>query len=113
MIADDIIVKIGCKGAEGINNASIARSDKTIVTAGTVVHKSCRMTYVNKKHIEKHKKARLDIPTLSVKRIGVSLLEHTTIKQTAFSVGTKLLCPRRVQIMRHIAVLELLTLWKK
>ena len=67
VIADDIIVKIG---AEGINNASIARGDKTIVTAGTVVHKSCRMTYVNKKDIEKHKKARLDIPTLSVKRIG-------------------------------------------
>ena len=35
-----------------------------------MVHKSRRMTYVNKKDIEKHKKARLDIPTLSVKMIG-------------------------------------------
>ncbi|XP_069601912.1 uncharacterized protein [Ranitomeya imitator] len=50
-------VVIGAKGAEGINNASIERGVSTVVAAGAVVHKRCRMNYINKKQIELHKKA--------------------------------------------------------
>ena len=60
-------VKIGKKGAEGINNASVERGNNITVTDGTTVHKSCRSTYINKKYIEKDKKSKFD-STSSVKR---------------------------------------------
>lgn len=50
-------VVIGAKGAEGINKASIERGVSTVVAAGAVVHKRCRMNYINKKQIDLHKKA--------------------------------------------------------
>ena len=50
-------VVIGAKGAEGINKASTERGVSTVVTAGAVVHKRCRMNYINKKQIDLHKKA--------------------------------------------------------
>ena len=60
-------VKIGKKGAKGINNASIERGNNIIVTAGMFVHKLCRMNYIHKRDIEKHKRAKSDC-TSSVKR---------------------------------------------
>jgi hypothetical protein len=62
------IVSIGHKGAEGINKASIERSDSIVVSVGTLVHKSCRLNYINKKDIEKHKKGIIDCHKLPVKR---------------------------------------------
>ena len=50
------IVEIREKGATGINHASIERGDDIKVTAGSNVHKKCRMDYVNKKDIERFKK---------------------------------------------------------
>ena len=50
------IVEIREKGATGINHASIERGDDIKVTAGSNVHKKCRMDYVNKKDIEIFKK---------------------------------------------------------
>ncbi|XP_069605408.1 uncharacterized protein [Ranitomeya imitator] len=50
-------VVVGAKGAEGINKASIERGVSTVVAAGAVVHKRCRMNYINKKQIDLHKKA--------------------------------------------------------
>ncbi len=60
-------VKIGKKGAEGINNASVERGNNIIVTAGMFVHKFCRMNYVHKRDIEKLKRAKSDCIS-SVKR---------------------------------------------
>ena len=42
-------VKIGEKGAEGFNNASVERRDSINVIPGAVVHKYCCMNYINKK----------------------------------------------------------------
>lgn len=39
------------KGAEGINRASIKRGVKVRVEAGTSVHKTCRVSHINKKDI--------------------------------------------------------------
>lgn len=39
------------KGAEGINRASIERGVKVRVEAGTSVHKTCRVSHINKKDI--------------------------------------------------------------
>lgn len=66
-LGSEDIVEIGIKGAEGINKSSVERDDNLNVTAGTVVHKSCRMRYINKKNIQKDKKDKLD-GTSSIKR---------------------------------------------
>ena len=50
------IVEIREEGATGISHASIERGDDIKVTAGSNVHKKCRMDYVNKKDIERFKK---------------------------------------------------------
>ena len=57
--SEDSVV-ITRKGADGINNASVDRGESINVAAGTKVHKTCRMNYINKKNIERHKKAKLD-----------------------------------------------------
>ena len=52
----DDIVKIGQKGADGINAASVQRGDSIVVTAGCKVHSGCRKWYINKRDIENQKK---------------------------------------------------------
>lgn len=52
----DDIVKIGQKGADGINAASAKREDSIVVTAGCKVHPGCRKWYINKRDIENQKK---------------------------------------------------------
>ena len=46
-------------GVEGINEASIERSDIIVVSVGTTLHKLCRFNYIYK-GIEKHKKGIID-----------------------------------------------------
>ena len=46
--SEDSVV-ITRKGADGINNASVDRGESINVAAGTKVHKTCRMNYINKK----------------------------------------------------------------
>ena len=41
------VVKIGQKGADGINSASIKRGDTITVTTGDAVHCTCRKSYIN------------------------------------------------------------------
>ena len=48
------IVSIGEKGADSINKACVERGDDIHLTAGTGMHKSCRLSYTNKKLIYKH-----------------------------------------------------------
>lgn len=68
VLGDEERVVIGDKGAEGINRASIERGDRIVVCSGTVVHKKCRMNYINKKQIDLYKKAKFNKPSLPVKR---------------------------------------------
>jgi hypothetical protein len=68
VLGDEERVVIGEKGAEGINWASIERGDRIVVCSGTVVHKKCRMNYINKKQIDLYKKANFNKPSLPVKR---------------------------------------------
>ena len=81
-------VTIGKKGADGINIASVERGDNILVTAGTVVHKSCRMNYVNKKDIERHKRATYD-STSSVKRSARLSLGQFDSKTDCLFCGNK------------------------
>ncbi|CAB3998648.1 Hypothetical predicted protein [Paramuricea clavata] len=74
VLRDEERVVIGEKGAEGINQAIIERGDRIIVSSGTVVHKKCRMNYINKKQIDLYKKAKFNKPSLPVKRSA-----HTSI----------------------------------
>lgn len=52
-------VCISEKGAEGINNASVARGDNIVVEKGDRVHVSCRSKYINKKYIEAEQKKKI------------------------------------------------------
>jgi len=45
------VIPIGEKDARNINNASLERGEEIIVTACTIIHKSCLKRYVNKKDI--------------------------------------------------------------
>lgn len=81
-------VVIGKKGADGINNASVDRGDGIVVAAGAGVHTTCRVKYVNKVAIERHKKAKLD-PTTSVKRISRVSIGHYDSKTDCLYCGNK------------------------
>ena len=54
VIASTDRVTVKKKGADGINKASIKRGVSLKVSAGTVVHKSCREDYINEKYIKTH-----------------------------------------------------------
>ena len=56
------------KGADSINKAGVERGDIIAVSAGTKVHKSCRLNYVNKKVIERHTRAEFDATPIAPKR---------------------------------------------
>ena len=67
------------KGADGINNASAERGDTIIVMAGTRVHKSCRLNYINKKEIERHKRTKSDVlPAKRTSRRSTGSFERKT-----------------------------------
>ena len=48
------LVEIRQKGADGINEASVKRSDSIVVTAGMKVHPECRRLYTNSRQIYLH-----------------------------------------------------------
>ena len=48
------IVSIGEKGADSINKACVERGDDIHLTPVAGMHKSCRLSYTNKKLIYKH-----------------------------------------------------------
>ena len=57
--SEDSVV-ITKRGADGINRASVERGDSIIVAEGAKVHKTCRLNYINKKDIERYKKAKCE-----------------------------------------------------
>ncbi|CAB3981527.1 Hypothetical predicted protein [Paramuricea clavata] len=68
VLGDEERVVTGEKGAEGVNRTSFGRGDRIVVCSETVVHKKCRMNYINKKQIDLYKKAKFNKPSLPVKR---------------------------------------------
>ena len=77
------------QGADGINNASLERRDNITVTVGTVVHKSCRLNYCNKKDIKRHNQSKLDSTTSSVKRSARLCIGPFDSKTDCFYCGKK------------------------
>ena len=74
-------VAISEKGATGINSASLDRGDNLVVTGGTEIHNLCRTNYINKKDIEKSKKAKLNLHPPPIKRstrVSISLYNSKT-----------------------------------
>ena len=72
-LGDEEGVVIGEKGAEGVNRASNERGNSILVTAGTELHKRCRMNYINKKQISLYNKAKLHPPPPAKRSARVSM----------------------------------------
>ena len=73
-------VKIGEKGAVGINKASTERGQNVNVMAGRGIHKSCRMKYVNKKDIQGYNTINPNSQTTAKRsaRISTGMFESKT-----------------------------------
>lgn len=82
------------KGAESINRASIPRSVKVRIEAGTRVHKTCRINHINKKDIASASSK--DNSARPVKGVLGFLSDHMTVKHTAFcGTDTTKIDPKR------------------
>jgi len=83
------IVKIGKVGADSINKASVERGDTIIVTAGTVIHKTCHRDYINKRNIEKDNIAKSD-STSSIERSACISIGPFDSKTDCLYCGNKI-----------------------
>ena len=73
-------VKIGEKGAVGINKASTEIGRNVNVMSGRGMHESCRMKYVNKKDIQRYNTSNLNSQTTAKRstRISTGMFDSKT-----------------------------------